>query len=225
MTGDASIRVLIADDNRAVRRGIRMQLEPIESITVIGEATNGKDAVAIARAERADVVLMDLQMPGMNGTEATRLLAGRDVADPIAVVVLTSHAGDRFVLEALEAGAAGYLLKAHDSAHLVDALLAAVRGDAMVSPRVTGHVLNELARQAPTVADAELLLMLTPAERNVIALLSRGITSNDEIAAQLHVSINTVRSQVRSAMAKLNAEDRTQVALWGARNHLDRPRT
>jgi DNA-binding NarL/FixJ family response regulator len=223
LTGDETIRVLIADDNRAVRRGIRLQLESIEAITVIGEATNGKDAVAIARAERADVVLMDLQMPGMHGTEATRILAGRDVADPIAVVVLTSHAGDRFVLEALEAGAAGYLLKAHDSTHLVDAILAAVRGDALVSPRVTGHVLNELTRQAPSVADAELLLTLTPAERNVIALLSQGTTSNDEIAAQLHVSINTVRSQVRSAMAKLGAVDRTQLALWGARNHLDRP--
>lgn len=222
MTGETSIRVLIADDNRAVRRGLRVQLDQSEAITVIGEVTNGKDAVAIARAERADVVLMDLQMPGMHGTEATRMLAGPDVADPIAVIVLTSHAGDAFVLDALEAGAVGYLLKAHDTAHLIDAIFAAVRGDALVSPRVTGHVLRALTRQGPSVADAQVALTLTPAERNVVARLSRGTTSNDEIAAELHVSVNTVRSQVRSAMRKVGVDDRTQLALWGARNHLDR---
>jgi DNA-binding NarL/FixJ family response regulator len=222
MSGGTSIRVLIADDNRAVRRGLRVQLDQVDAIRVIGEVSNGKDAVAVARAERADVVLMDLQMPGMHGTDATRALAGPDVVDPVAVIVLTSHAGDRHVLDALEAGAVGYLLKAHDSSQLVDAILAAARGEGLVSPRVTAPVLRELARHGPSLTDTVIAQQLTPAERTVVGQLARGITSNDEIAARLHVSVNTVRSQVRSALRKVGVDDRTQLALWGARTHLDR---
>ncbi|MFG6503022.1 response regulator [Microbacterium sp. P05] len=218
----SDIRVLIADDNRAVRHGLRVQLAQADGISVIGEVTNGTDAVAIARAERADVVLMDLQMPGVDGIEATRLLAGPQVVDRVSVIVLTSHSGDRYVLDAIEAGASGYLLKGHDSAQLIEAITATARGDAHVSPRVAAHVLRELSRRVPSVSDARVVQSLTPAERNVVARLSRGTTANDEIAAELHVSVNTVRSQVRSALRKVGVEDRTQLALWGARNHLDR---
>ncbi|MFG6404073.1 response regulator [Microbacterium sp. P04] len=218
----SDIRVLIADDNRAVRHGLRVQLAQADGISVIGEVTNGTDAVAIARAERADVVLMDLQMPGVDGIEATRLLAGPQVVDRVSVIVLTSHSGDRYVLDAIEAGASGYLLKGHDSAQLIEAITATARGDAHVSPRVAAHVLRELTRRVPSVSDARVVQSLTPAERNVVARLSRGTTANDEIAAELHVSVNTVRSQVRSALRKVGVEDRTQLALWGARNHLDR---
>jgi DNA-binding NarL/FixJ family response regulator len=215
------IRVLIADDNKAVRRGIRVRLEQAENILVVGEASNGVDAVAIARAERADVVLMDLQMPGMHGLEATRELVGPDSDGTVAVIVMTSHAGDGYVLSALESGAVGYLLKSQDSDQVTAAIYAAARGDALVSSHVTGPVLREVARRRGAPPDPVGLSRLSPAERKVVAALSQGMTGNDEIAQHLHLSVNTVRSQLQSAMKKSGVDDRTQLALWGARNHLD----
>lgn len=215
------IRVLIVDDNKAVRRGIRVRLDQAENIVVIGEASNGTDAVSIARAERADVVLMDLQMPGMHGLDATRHLAGPGSEGKIAVIVMTSHAGDRYVLSALEAGAAGYLLKSQDSDKVTAAIYAAARGDALVSSHVTAPVLREVVRRRGLPIDPEGLSRLSPAERRVVAALSRGMTGNDDLAEHLHLSVNTVRSQLRSAMKKAQVDDRTQLALWGARNHLD----
>jgi DNA-binding NarL/FixJ family response regulator len=137
------------------------------------------------------------------------------------VVVLTSHSADGHVLRALEAGANGYLLKTHDSHQLLVAIRAAHRGDAVMSPRVTAPVLRELARRHDTSADAAAVGSLSPAERSVIALLSSGVTTNDDIAAQLCVSVNTVRSHVQSAMRKAGATDRTQLALWGVHHHID----
>lgn len=217
-----SIRVLIVDDNRTVRRGLRIQLDQAEGIRVIGEAANGADAVAIGVAERPDVVLMDLQMPGMSGLEATYRLLGATAKGGPAIVVMTSHAGDRFVLSALDAGAVGYLIKGHDTERLTDAVRAAARGEALVSSRVTTPVLRELARRRPGRAEWVEATTLSPAEEKVVAALSRGITGNDDIALALHLSVNTVRSHVRSALAKTGTADRTQLALWGVRHRLDR---
>lgn len=217
------IRVLIADDNRAVRRGLRLQLEQTAQIHVVGEVATGEDAVALARAERADVVLMDLQMPAMNGLEATRILR-RDAHEATpAIIVMTSFAVDQLVLEALDSGAVGYLLKSHDSDQLLPAILAAARGEALVSSRVTASILKELVRRRPAAADADALQSLSPAERRVVAALAVGVTGSDAIAAHLHVSVHTVRSHLQSAMRKTGTQDRTQLALWGVRNRLDVP--
>ncbi|WP_438354776.1 response regulator [Microbacterium sp. CJ88] len=214
-----SIRVLIADDNRSFRRGLHLQLGQAPGITVVGEAANGRDAVLAAHAERADVVLMDLEMPGMNGVDATRALAQSE-GPRISVVVLTSHSADAHVLRALEAGASGYLLKTHDTHQLLEAIRAADRGDAVMSPRVTAPVIRELTRVRNSAPDPA-VAALSPSERSVIVLLSGGVTSNDEIAKEIGVSVNTVRSHVQSAMRKVGASDRTQLALWGVRNSLD----
>lgn len=221
MTRTTPIRVLIADDNRAVRRGFRVQFEQAEGILVIGEAANGTDAVAIARAERADVVLMDLHMPGQHGIDATRELAGEGSNGKIAVIVMTSHVGDSFILPSIDAGAVGYLLKNHDSDQVIEAVRAAARGHGLVSSRMTSPVLRELARRRPSSGDAEALSRLTPAERRAVAALTRGMTGSEDIAAHLHISVSTVKSQLHSAMRKAGVEDRTQLALWGARNRLD----
>ncbi|MFD4957875.1 response regulator [Microbacterium sp. NPDC058389] len=215
-----TIRVLIADDNRAFRRGLRLRLSQAEAIAVVGETSNGRDTVTAARAERADVVLMDLEMPGMNGIDATRLLASGE--DPrIGVVVLTSHGADVHVIRALEAGASGYLLKTHDSHQLLEAIRAADRGDAFMSPRVTAPLLRELTHRHGRPARDAVAASLSPSERSVVVLLSTGVTSNDDIAKELGVSVNTVRSHVQSAMKKVGATDRTQLALWGVRNSVD----
>ncbi|MFK4806158.1 response regulator [Microbacterium sp. ZW CA_36] len=213
------IRVLIADDNRSVRKGLRLQLEAAGGVHVLGEVSNGVDAVVVARRERADVVLMDLQMPGMSGVEATRELSRSGSEPPIAVIVMTSYAVDAYVTDALDAGAIGYLLKSHDSDQLLQAVHAAVRGEAHLSTRVTTPVVREFMRRG--AADPDTVARLSAAERRVVAMLSSGITSNEQIAERLRVSVHTVRSQLQSALKKVGLEDRTQLALWGARNRLD----
>lgn len=214
------IRVLIADDNRTVRRGLRIQLETVPGIRVIGEVANGFDAVTIARNENADVVLMDLQMPGMTGAEATRELTRSRSTHPVAVIVMTSFSIDQYVTEALDAGAVGYLLKSHDSDQLISAIHAAARGEAIVSSRVAGTMLREFVRRGNGANHAESAALLTLAERRVVASLASGVTSTDAIAEHLHVSVNTVRSQLQSALKKTGSNDRTQLALWGVRNKL-----
>ncbi|MFS0714218.1 response regulator transcription factor [Microbacterium sp. 2P01SA-2] len=219
--GAERIRVLIADDNRAVRRGLRLQLEGAPGIQVVGEVSNGVDAVHVARAERADVVLMDIQMPQLSGLSATRLLARPDDGRaPIAVIVMTSFAIDGYVSEALDSGAVGYLLKSHDSDQLVGAIYAAARGEALVSSRVTAPLIREFVRRGGGSEDPEVSALLTSAERRVISALAGGITSNEGIAETLQVSVHTVRSQLHSALKKLDLADRTQLALWGARNRV-----
>jgi len=212
------IRVLIADDNRVVRKGLRIQLEAVTGIRVIGEVSNGEDAVSVARSESADVVLMDLQMPKLTGAQATRELTRSRATHPVAVIVMTSFAVDHYVTEALDAGAVGYLLKSHDSDQLVAAIHAAARGEAVVSSRVTGAMLREFVRRGGEDRDRTVVGALTPAERRVVMTLASGVTSNEALAASLHLSIHTVRSQLRSALKKTGTEDRTQLALWGAKN-------
>lgn len=214
---DDTIRVLLADDNRVVRRGLRLRLDRAADITVVAEATNGTDAVSLARTERADVVLMDIQMPGLDGLSATRELLA-DHQHPVAVIVMTSYAVDHYVLDALDAGAVGYLLKGHDSDQLLVAIRAAARGEALLSTRVTTPLLKELKRTGPLPGDNERIARLTPAERRVVAALAQGITSNEGLADHLGLSVHTVRSQLQAVLKKTELEDRTQVALWGARN-------
>ncbi len=216
-----AIRVLIADDNRFVRKGLRAQLDASEGIQVIGEVGNGVDAVSVSRVERADVVLMDLQMPGMSGLRATRELS--QGADPRpAVIVMTSYSVDRYVIEALDAGAVGYLLKSYDSDQVVSAIHAAARGEALMSSRVTAPLLQEFVRRGATNGSSVASSVLTASERRVVATLSGGITSSEDIAKHLHVTVYTVRSHLQSALRKVGVEDRTQLALWGVSRGLHR---
>lgn len=214
------VRVLIADDNRSVRKGLRLQLEAAGGIRVIGEVANGRDAVRVARTEGVDVVLMDMQMPELNGADATRELLAGDGPAP-AVIVMTSFAVDGYVTDAIDAGAVGYLLKSYDADRLVEAVFAAARGEAMVSPRAIAPVLREFVRRRGPKPDLDVIASLSPAERRVVAMLASGVTANEAIAAALHVSVHTVRTQLQSALRKARLADRTQLALWGARNRLD----
>lgn len=224
MTDADPVRVLIADDNRPFRRGVRLRLENAAGMTVVGEASTGADAVAAALTERPDVVLMDLEMPGTHGIDATRAVVEASGGE-IRVIALTSHGEDHLVHRAIAAGASGYLLKTHDTAHLVEAIRAVHRGDALLSPRVTRALLAEVAHMSVTDDDRVRLASLSPSEMRVVQLLSEGLTSNEQLAAELVVSVNTVRSHVHSSLRKIGVADRTQLALWGARlrGEFDRP--
>ncbi|MDF2991636.1 MAG: DNA-binding response regulator [Microbacterium sp.] len=214
MVDQPAIRVLIADDNRPFRKGVRLRLEQADGIVVVGEAATGQDAVEGALTEAADVILMDLEMPSMNGIDATRAVldasAGRS-----RVIVLTSHGEGHLVVRALRNGASGYLLKTHDSAQLIDAIRAAHRGEALVSTRMTPSLLEQIRAGRPSAEDEERLWALSRAEARVVRLLSRGLTSNEQLAKELVLSVNTIRSHIQSALKKVGASDRTQLALWG----------
>jgi DNA-binding NarL/FixJ family response regulator len=218
--GRSPIRVLIADDNRSVRKGLRLQLEAAGGIRVVGEVANGLDAVRVAQAEALDVVLMDMQMPGLNGADATRQLLAEEGDQP-AVIVMTSFAVDAYITDAIDAGAVGYLLKSYDSDKVVSAVEAAARGEAIVSTRAIAPVLREFVRRRGPDPDIERLASLSPAERRVVSMLASGVTANEAIASSLHLSVHTVRTQLQSALRKVGVADRTQLALWGVRNRLD----
>lgn len=218
-----AIRVLIADDNRTMRLSLRARLDHADGITVVGEASSGPEAVRMARAERADVVLMDLQMPGGSGLSATRALASPDTDNPVRVVVLTAHAVNAYVIEALAAGAVGYLLKS-DTRGLLTEIRRASRGEVPLAARLALPVIQELVEdhRAATADDDAALDALSPAERRVVAMLSRGHSTNEDIAAALVLSVNTVRFQISAALKKTGLADRTLLALWGVRHRLDR---
>ena len=224
MTTSPATRVLIADDNASFRKGVRLRLNQAKDIIVVGEAASGSAAVVFARAQRADVVLMDLEMPGGSGLAATRELAGPDADNPIIVIALTAHAERAYIFEALEAGARGYLLKANGLAHLVGAIKAATRGDAPVSSKVTASIIEEFGQRRRDISrqsDAS-ISVLSPAEIGVVSQLCQGHTTNEEIAANLFVSVNTVHAQLAAALRKTGLCDRTQLALWAVRRGLDR---
>jgi DNA-binding NarL/FixJ family response regulator len=203
------IRVLIADDQAMVRTGFGMIIGAQPDMEVVGEAADGVEAVALARKLRPDVALFDIRMPKMDGLEALRLLAGPGVADPVKVVVVTTFDLDEYVHQALRNGAAGFLLKDSGPALLVEAVRAAVSGDALISPSITVRLLEHLSPPAPAGDDGG----LSPRELDVVKLAARGLT-NAEIAAQLFISIGTVKTHLGSVQTKLNARNRVEIAAW-----------
>lgn len=213
----APLRILIADDNRVVRRGIRMRIEHAPGMTVVGEASTGRSAIAVAHAERLDVVLMDLHMPDLNGIDATRAITA-SVDPPPKIILLTSELSDAFVLDALDAGASAYLLKSHDSDQLIHVIRGAAAGTATISSHVTPRLLRELAQGRRGASDPGQIAQLSPAELRVASVLSDGVTTNEDIARELSISINTVRSHTASMLRKLGLTDRAQLAIWGVRN-------
>ena len=208
-----TIRVLIADDQDIVRAGLTMILEAQSDIDVVGEAANGREAVTLARELRPDVCLFDIRMPQMDGIEATRQIAGPDVADPLAVVVITTFDLDEYVYGALKAGARGFLLKDAGPDLLTQAIHAAAEGDALIAPSITARLLAAFVGSGLGEPPAQPIEPLTSREEEILLAVARGWT-NHEIAEKMHISISTVKTHIASLMSKLNARNRVEIAMW-----------
>jgi DNA-binding NarL/FixJ family response regulator len=215
-----TIRVLIADDQAMVRGGLRFILEDQDDIRVVGEAGDGAEAVALARRLRPDVSLVDIRMPGLDGIDVTRALAGAGVRDPLRVVIVTTFDLDEYVYGALRAGAVGFLLKAAGPALLTEAVRAASSGDTLISPSITLRLLRHLAPQAAAVAEPA--VPLSERELEVILAVARGRT-NQEIAAGLFISLSTVKGHLGSIQAKLGLRNRVEIAAWAWEGGLVKP--
>jgi len=208
-----SIRVVVADDQEIVRTGLRMILDAQPDIDVVGEAADGRAAVALARRLRPDVCLFDIRMPDIDGIEATRQLAGAGVDEPLAIVVITTFDLDEYVHGALKAGARGFLLKDAGPQLLIQAIHAAADGDALIAPNVTARLLaafSDARTRRPPPQPAE---PLTVREEEVLITVARGRT-NAEIADELHISLSTVKTHLASLMNKLGARNRVEIVMW-----------
>ena len=208
-----TVRVIVADDQDLVRTGLQMILDAQPGIEVIGVAADGHEAVALTRALRPDVCLFDIRMPGMDGIEATRQLAGPGVDDPVAVVVITTFDLDEHVHAALRAGARGFLLKDAGPELLVQAIRSAADGDALIAPSVTVRLLAAFADKLADAPPAQPREPLTAREEEVLVTVARGRT-NAEIADELHISLSTAKTHLASLMAKLGARNRVEIAMW-----------
>ena len=211
------IRVLLADDQALIRAGFRVLVDAAEDLQVVGEATDGRQAVDLARSERADVVLMDIRMPGVDGLEATRRISADEDLAGVKVIILTTFESDEYVYQALRAGASGFLVKDTEPADLIQAVRVVARGDALLSPSVTRRLITDIASRperplAGDQASGKILAGLTDREREVMALVAEGL-SNDEIAARLFLSPLTAKTHVSRIMTKLNARDRAQLVV------------
>jgi DNA-binding NarL/FixJ family response regulator len=208
-----TVRVVIADDQHLVRAGLKMILDAQPDIEVIGEATNGVEAVALARELQPDVCLFDIRMPEMDGIEATRQLAGPSVARPMAIVIITTFDLDEYVHGALKAGARGFLLKDAGPALLVQAIHAAANGDALIAPNVTVRLLATFAETRRDTAPKQPIDPLTDREEEVLLAVAKGLT-NAEVASDLFISLSTVKTHIASLMSKLVARNRVEIAMW-----------
>lgn len=216
------MRILIADDQTMVRSGLRLILEDQPDITVVAEAADGAEAVAVARRLRPDVCLIDIRMPRLDGIEVTRALAGPDVTDPLRVVIVTTFDLDEYVYGALRAGAVGFILKDAGPALLIEAVRAASTGDALISPSITVRLLKHLApTKTPTVASSA--VRLSERETEVVQAIAKGHT-NQEIATELFISVSTVKGHLASVQTKLGLRNRVEIAAWAWENRLVDPR-
>ena len=203
------IRVLVADDEELVRTGLRMILGAEDDLDVVGEATNGEEALSLVAELVPDVLLLDIRMPGLDGLETTRELQAR--GSGTRVVILTTFDSDRYVYDALRAGASGFLLKDAPAAQLANAIRAAAAGDAVLAPSVTRRVVDELTRHQPPAGIGE-MRELTPREREVLSLMAVG-RSNAEIAEHLVIGEGTVKTHVARILMKLGVRDRLQAVV------------
>ena len=207
------IRVALADDHALVRAGFGVLLDAEPGIEVVGVATDGREAVELARAQHPDVVLMDIRMPVVDGIEATRQIAADPALDGVRVLILTTFEHDEYIVDALRAGASGFLLKDIEPVELVRAVTVVAAGDSLLSPSVTRRLIAEFVnRPGASAAPGPALDPLTDREREVLALVGGGL-SNAEIAAELFISVATARTHVSRAMTKLHARDRAQLVV------------
>ena len=219
-----SIKVLIVDDQALVRAGFRMILESEPGIEIVGEASDGLEAIAAAREHAPDVILMDIRMPNLDGLEATRRLVGGD-HDGLRVLMLTTFDLDEYVYEALRAGASGFLLKDTPPEQLVAAIQVIASGDALLSPTITKRVIEEFIRRPPSTMETALpsaLGDLTARELEVLGFMARGL-SNAEIAKDLFVSETTVKTHVARILMKLGLRDRVQAVVYAYESGLVQP--
>ena len=209
-----STRILLVDDQPLLRTGFRMILSAEPEFTVVGEAGDGAAAVEAGRRLKPDVVLMDIRMPGMDGIQATRQLAGPGVEDPLKVLILTTFGLDEYVVEALRAGASGFLLKDAPPEDLIEAIKIVAAGDALLAPPITRRLLDRVASRLPPANEASIPALgeLTDREMEVLKLVARGL-SNAEIAAKLVVSETTVKTHVSRVLDKLDLRDRVQAVI------------
>jgi DNA-binding NarL/FixJ family response regulator len=219
------IRVLLADDQALIRAGFHVLVDAADDLQVVGEAADGRQAVDLARRERADVVLMDIRMPGVDGLEATRRISADEDLAGVKVIILTTFEADEYVYQALRAGASGFLVKDTEPADLLQAVRVVARGDALLSPSVTRRLISDIAsRPERPAATGKILASLTDREREVMTLVAEGL-SNDEIAARLFLSPLTAKTHVSRIMTKLGARDRAQVVVMAYETGLVTPGT
>ncbi|HKR69022.1 MAG TPA: response regulator transcription factor [Streptosporangiaceae bacterium] len=217
------IRILLADDQSLIRSGIRSLLDAEDDLHVVAEAADGQEALALTVEHRPDIVLMDIQMPVLDGLEATRQIVADERLGSVRVVVLTNFGLDEYIFRALRAGASGFLLKDTQPAELLQALRVVMLGDALLSPAVTRRLIGEFVARPPDAIAAVGMETLTNREREVVALVAHGL-SNDEIAETMVLSPTTVKSHVSRAMIKLGARDRAQLVVFAYQTGLVAPR-
>ncbi|GIE99461.1 response regulator [Paractinoplanes rishiriensis] len=217
------IRVLLADDQPLMRAGFRALLDAEEDVEVVGEAADGLAAARQARLLRPDVVLMDVQMPGLDGIEATRRIAADPGLAAVRVVILTNYGLDAYVFAALRAGASGFLLKDADPADLLQAIAVVARGDALLAPAVTRHLISEFVASPAPAEPAAGREVLTAREQEIVGLVARGL-SNEEIAERMVISPLTAKTHANRAMMKLHCRDRAQLVVWAYESGLVVPR-
>lgn len=212
--GEQPIRVLIADDHPLLRHGLRQVLEFADNITVVGEAANGRQAFELARQVRPDVVLLDVNMPEMNGLEAARAIKAE--MPGMAVVILTVHDAEDYLVEAVQAGVEGYVLKDADSSDVVEAIRTCSRGQSYLQPQLAGRLMTGMRRREKSRLDERPLDVLTEREFDVLKLLAEG-TSNRDIGQRLFISEKTVKNHTNSIFRKMGVNDRTQAVLEAIR--------
>jgi DNA-binding NarL/FixJ family response regulator len=216
-----SVRVVLVDDQALIRTGFKMILETEDDIEVVGEASDGEQAISMTRSVRPDVVLMDVQMPTMDGLEATGRIV-RDASIPSRIVILTTFERDDYVFEALRAGASGFLLKNAPSEELVHAVRVVAAGDALLAPSVTRKVIEGFIRRPASRSNEVDLQRLTERETEILQLLATG-KSNSELAAHLFVGEGTIKTHVSSVLIKLGLRDRMQAVIFAYESGLIEP--
>ena len=217
------IRVVLIDDQALIRSGIRALLDAEDDIEVVAEAADGQQGVALVREHRPDIALVDVQMPVLDGIEATRQIVDDHQLAGVHVVILTNYGLDEYIFRALRAGASGFLLKDTEPAELLQALRVVMRGDALLSPAVTRSLVSEFIARPPDARASAGMEILTNREREVVALVAHGL-NNDEIAATMVLSPTTAKTHVSRAMIKLGARDRAQLVVFAYQSGLVHPR-
>jgi DNA-binding NarL/FixJ family response regulator len=216
------IRAVLADDQALVRSGFAALLDAEDDITVVGEAADGAEAVRLATREKPDVLLMDIRMPGLDGIQATRVIAADPALRAVHVIILTTFSLDEYIFAAIRSGAAGFLVKDTDAAELIRAVRTVAAGEALLSPGVTRRLIEEFAVRTKDPRPVRGMDELTDRERQVLALIATGL-SNEEIARKIYVSQSTVKTHAARAMMKLGARDRAQLVVFAYEAGLVRP--